>query len=132
MSIVGTPERVTQNRIIKLFRDELGYRTLGDWTDRPDNSNIEELLLSAYLRKAGHSSEQISRAIAQIALYDLPDDYFTTFVPKVTALTLEDLTRAAHTHIDPSRFLTVIVGDRDKMGAMAELGLGEPMVVEAS
>ncbi|MCY3003120.1 MAG: HsdR family type I site-specific deoxyribonuclease [Planctomycetota bacterium] len=63
MSGVGTPERVTQDRVVKLFRDELGDRTLGDWTDRPDNSNIEESLLSAYLKKAGHSSERISRAI---------------------------------------------------------------------
>ena len=43
------------------------------------------------------TAEQISRAIAQLALYDLPDDYFTTFVPKVLALTPEDLTRAAET-----------------------------------
>lgn len=40
MSTIGQPERATQNRVIALFRDELGYRTLGDWTDRPGNSNI--------------------------------------------------------------------------------------------
>ncbi len=34
MSAVGQPERTTQNRVIALCRDELGYRTLGDWTDR--------------------------------------------------------------------------------------------------
>jgi zinc protease len=76
------------------------------------------------------TAEQIGRAIAQIALYDLPDDYFTTFVPKVLALTPEDLTRAADIHIDPARFLTVVVGDRDKMGAMGDLGLGEPIGVQ--
>jgi type I restriction enzyme, R subunit len=63
MSGMGTPERVTQNRVVKLFLDELGYRTLGDWTDRPGNSNIEESLFRAYLRKAGYSPEQINRAI---------------------------------------------------------------------
>jgi len=78
------------------------------------------------------TAEQIGRAAAQLALYDLPDDYFTTFVPKVLALTPEDLTRAAATHIDPSRFLTVIVGDRSTMGAVDDLGLGEPMTVEAN
>jgi len=35
---VGKPERETQRRVIALFRDELGYRFLGDWatavTDR--------------------------------------------------------------------------------------------------
>ncbi len=42
MNDVGQPERATQNRVIALFRDELGYRYLGDWTDRDGNSNIEE------------------------------------------------------------------------------------------
>ncbi len=42
MSTIGKPERETQNRVIALFRDELAYRYLGDWSDRPDNSNIEE------------------------------------------------------------------------------------------
>jgi hypothetical protein len=44
MNNVGKPERVTQNRVIKLFHEELGYRFLGTWIDRA-NSNIEEDLL---------------------------------------------------------------------------------------
>lgn len=63
MSRVGQPERVTQNRIIALFRDELGYRYLGNWTDRTDNRNIEEDILGARLAKRGNSKAQISRAI---------------------------------------------------------------------
>jgi zinc protease len=57
------------------------------------------------------TAEQITRAIAQLALYDLPDDYFTRFVPTVMALTPQDLTRAAHKHIHPERLITVVVGD---------------------
>jgi len=45
MSTIGQAERATQSRIIALFRDELGYRTLGDWTDRPSNSNRVTLYL---------------------------------------------------------------------------------------
>ena len=41
MSTVGQPERATQNRVIALFRKELGYRYLGDWTERDGNSHIE-------------------------------------------------------------------------------------------
>ena len=63
MTPVGQPERVTQNRVIKLFRDDLGYDYLGDWTDRPGNSNIEEDLLSAWLLKNGYTSQQISAAL---------------------------------------------------------------------
>jgi type I restriction enzyme R subunit len=63
MNGVGKPERETQNRVIALFRDELGYRYLGDWSDHPANSNIQEDLLTAHLTNAGYSAEQISRAI---------------------------------------------------------------------
>jgi len=62
MSTVGQPERITQNRVITLFRDELGYRYLGDWTDRA-NSNIEEALLTEYLSKCGYQPAHISRAL---------------------------------------------------------------------
>ena len=61
MSNIGKPERVTQNRVVKLFREELGYDYLGDKSDQL-NSNIEENLLSAYLLSAGYSAAQISRA----------------------------------------------------------------------
>src|SRR5262245_26828286 len=65
-SIFNSPlqnERATQKRVIALFRDELQYRYLGDWTDRNGNSNIEEGLLTAYLTRSGYTPAQISRAI---------------------------------------------------------------------
>jgi hypothetical protein len=46
-----------------VFRDELGYRFLGDRSDRLDNSNIDEPLLTAYLLKRNYTREQMSRAI---------------------------------------------------------------------
>lgn len=62
MSSLRPLERATQNRVIALFRDELRYRYLGNWSDR-ENSNIEEGLLTDQLHRAGYSPEQISRAI---------------------------------------------------------------------
>ncbi len=63
MSIIGQPERQTQQRVIALFREELGYRYLGDWTDRAANSNIDEGLLGAYLTGAGYDAARIARAL---------------------------------------------------------------------
>lgn len=66
MSDIGKPERATQKRVIELFRDELGYRFLGDWSDRDGNSNIEEDLLTASLTRRGYSPAQISAAIYRL------------------------------------------------------------------
>jgi predicted Zn-dependent peptidase len=70
------------------------------------------------------TADQVGRAAAQLALYELPDDYFSSFVPKVLSLTEGDITRAAATHIHPDRLVAVIVGDRDTIGSLEELGLG--------
>lgn len=66
MSNIGKPERATQKRLIALFRDELQYRYLGDWTDRAGNTNIEESLLANYLRNNGYTQQQINVAIYKL------------------------------------------------------------------
>ena len=72
------------------------------------------------------TADQVARGAAQLALYDLPDDYFTTFVPTVLALTEQDVTAIAAKHIDPARLLTVVVGDRDKLApSLKALDLGD-------
>jgi predicted Zn-dependent peptidase len=96
--------------------------------DRPVTRAELELGRAALTRgypRSFETGEQVARGAAQLALYGLPDDYFTTFVPTVLALTEEDITRVATTHLDPSRLLTVVVGDRDRIGASLEpLALG--------
>jgi predicted Zn-dependent peptidase len=97
--------------------------------DRPITREELELGRAALTRgypRSFETADQIGRAAAQLALYDLPDDYFTTFVPRVLALDERDVTRAAAEHLDPSRMLTVIVGDREKFGSsLSSLGLGD-------
>ncbi len=63
---IGQPERVTQDRVVTLFRDELGYTYLGDWQYRHGNSNIEEEHLSAYLTRNGYTPNQISAAMREL------------------------------------------------------------------
>jgi type I restriction enzyme R subunit len=62
MDNVGQPERETQNRIVKLFRDKLKYTYLGNWEDR-ENKNIEEKYLLSYLKETGYSDVLINKAL---------------------------------------------------------------------
>lgn len=67
MNTIGEIERLTQNRIVKLFREKLGYDYLGNWEDRLNNSNIEEDLLRNYLtNKVGYPEELVKRAIYKL------------------------------------------------------------------
>ncbi|OGT34155.1 MAG: restriction endonuclease subunit R [Gammaproteobacteria bacterium RBG_16_51_14] len=64
MSSVGQIEKKTQTRVVNLFREQLGYDYLGDWTDREGNRNIEEELLRRFLREKQSCDETlITRAL---------------------------------------------------------------------
>ena len=97
--------------------------------DRPITKQELELgrasLTRGYPRNF-ETADQVARGAAQLALYELPDDYFTTFVPKVLALDEDAVTAIAAKHLDPSRLLTVVVGDRDKLlPSLRALDLGD-------
>ncbi len=67
MNEVGQIERETQNRVVKLFKDQLKYQYLGDWQDRSGNSNIEEAILCKYLKeKKGYNDTLIRKALYEL------------------------------------------------------------------
>jgi type I restriction enzyme R subunit len=66
MSTVGQLERKTQERVVKLFRERLGYDYLGHWQDREGNSNIEEDYLRAFLKRQGYSDALAGKAVDEL------------------------------------------------------------------
>ncbi len=76
------------------------------------------------------TAQQVTRSVAQLVLYDLPDTYFEEFVPKVNAVDANEVTRVAQRHLDPSRVVTLIVGDHQAISdSLKPLQLGEPAVL---
>lgn len=79
MSKVGQIERVTQNRVVKLFQEVLQYDYLGNLEKEEDNGNIDEALLTAYLTKKGHSENLIGKVLYEfkkIATINTNDDLY--------------------------------------------------------
>ncbi|MFZ4151147.1 type I restriction endonuclease subunit R [Streptomyces pseudogriseolus] len=66
MSNVGQPERKTQDRVIELFQNSLGYDYLGNWEYRAANSNVEVELLTQNLHARGYSANLINKAIDKL------------------------------------------------------------------
>lgn len=66
MSTVGQIERITQNRVVNLFREQLGYTYLGNWETRDNNRNIEADLLSQWLKQQNVSDTPIAKTLREL------------------------------------------------------------------
>ncbi|ORI16415.1 restriction endonuclease subunit R, partial [Rhodococcus erythropolis] len=66
MSDVGQVERKTQDRVVTLLHDSLGFDYLGNWEHREGNSNVEVELLTQNLRARGYNNTLISKAIEKL------------------------------------------------------------------
>jgi zinc protease len=101
----------------------------------PRPVTTEELTLGIAALTRGYArsfetAEQIARGAMQLALYDLPDDYFERFVPTVEAVTSDDVARVMSRSVDPERLTTVVVGDLDAVASdLSRLGFGDPVVL---
>jgi zinc protease len=75
---------------------------------------------------------EVGDAIENIVQYGLPDNYYTTYASKVRALSINDLTAAGKSFLNPDRLVWVVVGDLAKVEAgIRELNLGTAHVVDA-
>ncbi len=66
MSKVGQKEWITQERVVRLFQDQLGYTYLGNWEYRENNRNIDAGLLTCWLIGRGVSASLISKVLREV------------------------------------------------------------------
>jgi predicted Zn-dependent peptidase len=75
------------------------------------------------------TAAQVARAVGQLALFGLPDTYFQEFMPKVNAVTQDDVTRVAAAYLDPGRLTTLIVGDHAAIRESLSRLIGDALVI---
>lgn len=63
------------------------------------------------------TTDAIARALAAMAAYDLPADYFDTYRDAVRAVSIADVQRAAVEHLHPDALQVVVVGDASQVRA---------------
>ena len=86
-------------------------------------SNAKDGLLRAYPASFERPASVLGQLVS-MEQFGLPDDYFRTVRPSVEAITLDDVHRAAQTHIRPDSLQVLVVGDRASTeGPLSGLGL---------
>jgi predicted Zn-dependent peptidase len=99
-------------------------------SDRPPTSQEVEAAKAALTRgytRNFETVEQVARAMAQLLLYGLPDNYFDTFAMRVGDVDVEQVRDVAVRHLNPGKLATAIVADAALVGPqLTRAGLGEP------
>ena len=115
----GTAEAITTS-----LREIDAIRT--DRPPKPDEVEVAKAALTRGYPRNFETAEQIARAMAQLVLYGLPDDYFNTFALKVGEVTVERAREVAAAHLHPERLATAIVSDAAIVTPqLAAAGLGD-------
>jgi predicted Zn-dependent peptidase len=118
----------TANAIADAIGEIEGLR--GSRPPTPDELALSKASLTRGYPRNFETAQQVARAVAQLALYDLPDTYFAEFVPKVNAIGEDDVTRVAERYLTPATLSTLIVGDDSAIAdSLVTLGLGVPHVL---
>ena len=74
---------------------------------------------------------QISANITAKVIHNLPENYFETYIKKISELSLDDVNSIASSSIHPDQLTTVLVGDsKNIIIQLDELDLGEVEVLE--
>ncbi|MGH9147526.1 MAG: M16 family metallopeptidase [Vicinamibacterales bacterium] len=101
--------------------------------DRPVTAAELDLAKSALTRgyaRNFETTEQLARALAQLIVHGLPDQYYDQFPAHVREVDTAGVARVTRTHLHPDRMLTLIVGDRPALeSSLASIGLGDPAVL---
>jgi len=78
------------------------------------------------------TTEQLAAKLAELAVHDLPDDYFEQYRARILAVSRDDVLRVARAHIRPADLTMVVVGEADALEPeLAATGLA-PVVRHAS
>jgi len=78
------------------------------------------------------TANAVLRDIAEIVTYDLPDDYWDTYVDNVRNLSLDQIAESADDVIKPHNLVWVVIGDREKIESrISELEFGEIIHLDA-
>jgi zinc protease len=74
---------------------------------------------------------QIADRLSDVAVYNLPHDYFDNYIDRIRAVTTADVARVAETYIQPSRVAILVVGDRQRIeSSLREIeGIGETLTI---
>ena len=131
--IVGTfnASAAVRNEVTDSSVTEILYE-LNRMITEPVNDSILTFIKNSMSGSFARSLEQ-PRTIARFALntykYDLPKDYYNSYLQRLEALTVADVTAAAQKYIKPENANIVVVGNKDEAEKLVKFSASGKMLM---
>ncbi|MFT4663558.1 MAG: zinc protease [Polaribacter sp.] len=101
---------VTDSSIVEIFNEMNTIRT--EKVDEAELQKVKNVLGGSFGRSL-ESPQTIARFALNTARYNLPKDYYATYLEKLAAVTSDDLMAMAKKYIKPENAHIVVVGNQD-------------------
>jgi zinc protease len=114
---------VTDSAVVEFLRE---LRRIRD--ERPADEEVEKAKRYVALSFPAEfeTTTDVAARIAELVIYQLPGDFYDTFVEDVNGVTADDVQAAARSYLDPESVVIVVVGDAAKIRpGLERLGLGK-------
>ncbi|MFK7809223.1 MAG: insulinase family protein [Saprospiraceae bacterium] len=101
---------VTDSSIVEIFNEMVRIRT--EKVDEDELQKVKNVLNGSFARSL-ESPQTIARFALNTARYNLPKDYYATYLEKLAAVSSQDLMAMANKYIKPENAHIVVVGNQD-------------------
>jgi len=119
----------TDSSLVEFFRELREVRE-GRPMTQAEVDFAKKSLVQGYPRRI-ETNAGVAGALAELALYRLPDAELTGYLAKIQAVKPADVTRVAQRYLAPENSVVVVVGDVEKIRpGIAALGIGPVTVVD--
>ncbi len=105
---------VTDSAIVRFLYQMNRIRT--EKVSEEDLQNVKNYISGQFARSLEHP-QVIARFALNIARYNLPEDYYATYLKKVEAVTVDDIQAVADKYILPGNCYIVVAGNQDEVSA---------------
>ena len=101
----------TMESLREFFKELDGMRQPVPAAELQRARNLEALSFPG----AFETTEGMAGNLSELAIYGLPESFFSEYVPKIQAVTAADIERAAKQYLQSDKFAVVVVGDLSKI-----------------
>ncbi len=108
----GVRNEVTDSAIVEFLNEMQRIRST---PVTPEELQLTKNLMFGQFARSMESPQTIARFALNMARYNLPEDYYQTYLEKVEAVTVEDIQRVANKYIRPDNAHIVVVGNKDEV-----------------